>query len=146
MSNRAPSQLQTVVTFNTTAFNRTDRKPYFINDCCYGDDLARWMIAELKNQKIRASDEPAQEDFGWYLTFDLSDTKYFFILTYRPDDITKGSTWIGFIERKMPPFKALFCSPNQAIPPEVAQAIDRVLSSSKQIHDIRWHDHKNPPY
>ena len=48
----ASTHPQTVVTFRTTAFNVTERKPHFINDGCYGDDLARWMIAELAKQEV----------------------------------------------------------------------------------------------
>ena len=141
-----PYQNQSVVTFHTTAFNITARKPYFINDCCFGDDLARWMIAELRKQNVQAFDEPAQEDFGWYLTFELANTKYFFLISYRPDDISKGSTWIGFIERKLSPLKALLRSPKQAIPLEASQVIDRALSNCTQIRDIRWHYHQDAPY
>jgi hypothetical protein len=141
-----PSAGQSVVTFHTTAFNMTERKPYFINDCCYGDDLARWMIAELKNRGIHADAEPGQEDFGWYLTFELANTKYFFLISYRPDDITKGATWIGFIERKLPPLKTLLRASNKTIPLEAPQAIDQVLSNSTQIRDIRWHAPRRAPY
>jgi hypothetical protein len=32
------TQIRTVVTFNSSAFNTTQPKSYFINDCCFGDD------------------------------------------------------------------------------------------------------------
>jgi len=32
------------VIFQSTAFNTSQPKDYFINDCCYGDDVARWLM------------------------------------------------------------------------------------------------------
>ena len=40
------SDIRTVVTFQSSAFNTSERKDYFINNCCYGDDVAR-VIAEF---------------------------------------------------------------------------------------------------
>jgi hypothetical protein len=143
MNSNAPTQSQTVVTFRTTAFNHTERKSYFINDGCYGDDLARWMIAELAKQGARTIGDADQEDFGWYLTFEIANSKYFFLTSYRADDISVGATWIGFIERVSSPLGRLFGRQNQNIAPEAAQAIHRVLSNAPEIHEIQWHGSKD---
>jgi hypothetical protein len=143
MASSAPAANQTVVTFNTTAFNHTERKPYFINDCCFGDDLARWMIGELAKQGVRTISDADQEDFGWYLTFEVGDSKYFFLTSYRSDDISVGATWIGFIERVSTPFGRLFGRQNRNIAPEAAQTIHKVLSKSPEIHQIQWYDPKD---
>src|SRR5436309_11843745 len=60
---------RTVVTFQSGVFNTTERRPYFINDACYGDDVARWIISELHLRGIPSDPEPGQEDFGWYVTY-----------------------------------------------------------------------------
>ena len=39
--------VRTVVTFRSSAFNTTESKDYFINECCFGDDAARWIIERL---------------------------------------------------------------------------------------------------
>jgi len=121
----------------------TERKPYFINDCCYGDDFARWMIAELKSQGIQAADEPGQEDFGWYLSFELASNPYTFCVSFRPDDTAKGATWIGFIERQVSPLGALFRKHKRDIALEACQLIDQVLSKSPQIREIRWYNERD---
>jgi len=46
------AEIRTVVTFESTAFNMTQPKDYFINACCFGDDLAEWLIGELRKQGI----------------------------------------------------------------------------------------------
>jgi hypothetical protein len=33
------ARVRTVVVFKSEMFNTTERKPYFVNDCCFGDDL-----------------------------------------------------------------------------------------------------------
>src|SRR5580700_9256202 len=42
------SRVRTVVTFESTAFNLAEPKNCFINPCCFGDDLAKWLIGELR--------------------------------------------------------------------------------------------------
>src|SRR6266481_2083725 len=71
-SRRNSIQLQSMKTevyFHSTIFNCTEPKDYFINECCFGDDVARWLIKQLKAQGLQTADEPCQEDFGWYFTF-----------------------------------------------------------------------------
>jgi hypothetical protein len=60
------SKVRTVATFESTAFNMADPKDYFINPRCFGDDLAKWLIDELRKQGLETDDEPGQEDFGWF--------------------------------------------------------------------------------
>jgi hypothetical protein len=61
------SEIRTVVTFESTAFNMTEPKDHFINPRCFVDDVAAWLIRELRKQGIGTDEKPGQEDFGWYL-------------------------------------------------------------------------------
>lgn len=124
----------------------TERKPYFINDCCFGDDVAQWMIAELGKQGVMSSAEPGQEDFSWYLTFEIATRRFFFLISFRPDDVTNGATWIGFIERKCSVLEMLFRMHKRGVTVAAQQLIDRVLSSSPQIRDIRWYDNRDSSF
>ena len=67
--------MKTVAVFESRAFNHTEPKEYFINPCCFGDDLARWLMEELAQQGIGVDDEPGQEDFGWYFEFSIEAEK-----------------------------------------------------------------------
>ena len=62
------------VIFQSTAFNTSEPKDYFINDCCYGDDLARWIMEQLRARGIHTGQVPGQEDFGWFFTFRVGET------------------------------------------------------------------------
>jgi hypothetical protein len=52
------------ILFETTRFNCSEVKPHFINDCCFGEDLAAWLRDQLSLQGIPAR-APYQEDWGW---------------------------------------------------------------------------------
>jgi hypothetical protein len=53
-------KVRPVVTFRSTAFNVTEKHTYFINDCCFGDDVAKWLIGELRKEALQTDDEPGQ--------------------------------------------------------------------------------------
>ena len=65
-----------VILFKTDRFNLSEVQPHFINPCCFGEDLARWLQAELGRKGV-VSSEPGQEDWGWYLDAKLGETTYF---------------------------------------------------------------------
>src|SRR6516165_4262206 len=90
---------RTIVTFRSAAFNTSERRVYFINDGCYGDDLARWLMAALASRGTRTDAEPGQEDFGWYFTFHAGASPHHFVVAFRPEPEPHGF-WIGWIERR----------------------------------------------
>jgi len=45
--------MNTVAVFESEAFNHTEPKDDFINLCCFGDDLARWLMGELAQRGFR---------------------------------------------------------------------------------------------
>ena len=54
------------IRFKSTLFNTSVPQEYFINPCCYGDDVAGWLAAALRT-KSYAVEGPEQEDWGWYV-------------------------------------------------------------------------------
>jgi hypothetical protein len=78
------SEIRTVVTFEATAFNMTEPKESFINPCSFGDDVANWLISELRKRSVRTDEKPGQEDFGWYLNFEITGTGHTFVIGHRP--------------------------------------------------------------
>jgi hypothetical protein len=132
-------RIRTTVTFQTPLFNTTEPRDYFINECCYGDDLARWMIQRLTARGIKCDAEPGQEDFGWYLIFGLQHTSYHLILGYIPNDTAETGEWFCCLERRTSLIGFLFGAAKRRIQPEAAEAVHKALSSSPEIHNIRWH-------
>jgi hypothetical protein len=62
------------------AFHVTQPPSHFINPCGYRDDLARGVVVELRKQNVTAKDEPGQENFGWYLNFEVAGLHHFFVV------------------------------------------------------------------
>src|SRR5690242_1220000 len=94
------SEIRTVVTFESTAFNMTKPRDYFINPCCFGDDVAGWIISQLRKQGIRTDEKARQEDFGWYLNFVADGIDHTLVIGHRLTGETEAGTWIGWLERK----------------------------------------------
>lgn len=132
--------MKTEVSFHSTAFNCTEPRDYFINDCCFGDDAARWLIQQLRAQGIQTADEPGQEDFGWYFGFTAGGAEHCFIIGFQPNDPATGDRWLGWIERPTGFLKSLFGGRKRGILPEAVQAIDKALRSSPEIRHITWQE------
>jgi hypothetical protein len=128
---------RTIVTFRSAAFNISERRSYFINDGCYGDDLARWLMAELAARGTPTAAEPGQEDFGWYFTYHVGAAAHQFIIAYRPEPEPHG-LWIGWIERGAGLVGSILGARRRATADALA-TIHVALSQSDRVSDVRWH-------
>jgi hypothetical protein len=133
------SEIRTVVTFESTAFNMAEPKEYFINPCCFGDDVAKWVISELRKQGLKTAEKPGQEDFSWYLNFEVTGIGHTLMVGHRPTGETEAGTWIGWLERSRGLIGSLFGGHKRGVEPSAVEAIHRILSSSALIRDVRWH-------
>jgi len=132
-------ETRTVVTFESAAFNMAEPKDYFINPCCFGDDVAKWLISELRKQGVEADEKPGQEDFGWYLNFKVNGTEHTFVVGHRPNSDSEAGTWIGWLERSRGLVGSLLGGRKRGIRPSAVEAIHGILSTSPLIRDVRWH-------
>jgi hypothetical protein len=64
------------ILFETARFNISEVKQHFINDCCFGEDLAGWLKDRLKARNMEAK-EPYQEDWGWEFSVRDSVRSYY---------------------------------------------------------------------
>jgi hypothetical protein len=62
--------------FTTDRFNLSHPHEYFINECCYGDDAAGWVVEQLRARSLAVT-EPDQEDWGWYFHAQFNGASYF---------------------------------------------------------------------
>jgi hypothetical protein len=132
--------MRTVVTFQSRSFNTTEPKEYFINECCFGDDLCKWLIQRLRANSIQTDDEPGQEDFGWYFEFTVPDGAHCLVLGFRPGDTDDDEDWVGWIERSKGPLGSIFGGRNKGIASSALTAIHTVLSNASEISNVRWHE------
>jgi hypothetical protein len=133
------AKIRTVVTFESSLFNTSDPKDYFINPCCFGDDVAIWLAEQLRAKGYEAEGKPGQEDFGWYFTFRISGIEDCFVIGHRPTGEEEVGVWIGGLERGRGLVASLLGRRKRGIEMVAAQAIHQILSRSPQIWNIRWH-------
>jgi len=132
--------MNTEVAFHSNAFNCTQPRDYFINDCCFGDDVCKWLIAQLRARGIATADKPGQEDFGWYFTFTVDGAEHCFVVGFQPNDPAKGDRWLGSIERSVGFLRSIFGGRRRDISPKAVEAIDAALKSSTDIRKMVWHE------
>ncbi len=133
------AEVRTVVTFQSEAFNTSETKSYYINPYRFGDDVARWISSEFQQRNIEVGEEVGEEDFGWYLTFQLNGIEYSFVLGWREGDETEPDVWLGWLERDAGFVASLFGGRKKNIASEAAVAIHEILSQTDKVHDVRWH-------
>lgn len=124
----------------TTLFNATEVRDYFINDCCFGDDCAAWLIDKLKAKSdLQVDAEPIQEDWGWCFGVSVGQRSFLIgIGLYEDDDVP--NRWLVFIDSQLGFIKGrLFGQTDQAEHLTVCEAMDRVLKCEPAILDIHWH-------
>lgn len=126
------------VLFRSSAFNTTQVHDYFINECCFGDDVARWLAAGLRSRGVESVGEPGQEDFGWYVSFRFGAQWYTIVLGWRPGEGDKPGDWMATIERRVGLLKSLFGQGARDVEAGALQAIDSVLKASPEISAVRW--------
>lgn len=73
------------ITFRTDKFNLSVVGSDFINDCCFGEDLSRWLVSELPSAGIVA-DIVCMEDFGWASQAECQGASYLMCVAGNSDE------------------------------------------------------------
>src|SRR5262245_9384590 len=122
--------------FKSSAFNTSDVREYFINDCCFGDDLAKWLIARLRAAGLDTDDEPGQEDFGWYFNFHVAAGPHCCVVAYHEDE--PEGTWHVTLERQLGLIRSVFGGRGHGIDAQAIDAIRNALESAPEIRELQW--------
>lgn len=130
--------MQPQVTFRSDRFNTAQPREHFIDPECFGDDVAAWLIQELRTRGVDVDPEPGQEDFGWYLRYRVHGAAYCFVLGLIPGDAAEPPCWAGWFERETGFLAALLGGRNRGIPPAAMATVGDVLGSSPIIRDLEW--------
>jgi hypothetical protein len=132
-------RMRTLVTFQSTAFNTTQQKLYFINPGCYGDDAARWLMLRLRAAGLATDPEPGQEDFGWYFNFTVLEGQHCCVLGLRPASDGVPETWVAWLERRRSFLGSIVGGRDRGIASTAVSAIHEALSAP-EILALRWHE------
>jgi hypothetical protein len=134
MANQA---VRTIATFQSASFNITEPKEYFINPCCFGDDLAAWLVARLREAGVEVDAELGQEDFGWYFTFEVAEASHCVVLAY--DD---NGRWVAEVERDVGLLRSLFGGRRKRIAASAVRALHGALAAP-EIENLQWHERQS---
>jgi hypothetical protein len=128
----------TNVTFSffSKYFNRTETKNYFINTNCFGDDLASWLKDALQGTGAKVEqDGPDQEDFGWYVNFEVSGTSYSCVVLFQENT----DRWVCTLEYNAGLVGSLFGKRKKPVPGAVSQLFDNIFQSKPEIFEkVEW--------
>jgi hypothetical protein len=127
---------RTHVTFKTERFNHNEVRPYFINDGCFGDDCALWLVRELRARGWRDLAEPWQEDWGWQTGGAREERQYLLSVGLIPED---SPEWLVHVQESMSLVDRIRRPASPSAIPALVRAIHEVLSNAHDVGDIRWH-------
>jgi hypothetical protein len=122
--------------FKSSAFNTSEVREYFINDCCFGDDLAKWLIARLRQAGLETDNEPGQEDFGWFFNFNVSTGAHCCIVAFQEDD--PEGIWHITLERQRGFIPSLLGRRGRGIDAQAVDAINTALRSAPEVRELHW--------
>ena len=117
--------MRNAVRFKSAKFNTSEPKDYFINDICYGDDLANWLCEYLKKRGVKIA-EPWQEDWGWQ--FEAEN----FLISVAFD----GEVWQIYCEPILSFFEKLTGKTGDVA--EITKAFHEIFKKEPQISEILW--------
>jgi hypothetical protein len=130
---------RTIAEFRTKAFNTTVTKPYFINPGSFGDDFLQQVILALRALGVGVAQAPEQEDFGWFITFQVEGHEYCFVVGWQPGDDADDGKWIGEVERSRGLLGSRLGRRKSEISPKATSLIHEVLSQLSDVHDLTWY-------
>ena len=125
------------VSFRSTHFENKQTKPNFTNACCFGEDLAVWLLTQVRDLPYILS-EPIQEDYGWGFWVG----RYFWVaIGIMDEDIgAENPEWLITVAYD-PGFslkQRLFGKPDRAAQLQICLSLHATLSAAQDITEIRW--------
>lgn len=117
--------MRNAVRFRSARFNTTEIKDYFINEICFGDDLANFLNENLKKRGLKII-EPWQEDWGWQFEADHCLISVAF----------DGDIWQIYVEPILSVFQKLTGKATDIS--GVTKNLHQILENAPQIYEIQW--------
>jgi hypothetical protein len=123
--------------FKTGRFNLSKVQPHFINPCCFGEDLARWLHEQLSERGICAA-EPYQEDWGWELRAEEDGKRYYVGVGGNSDDGTSDmGEWRIIIEKARSIRDRLTGKGKMSADDRMMKAVEEILAGEPDFQGFR---------
>ena len=126
------------ILFETARFNCSEVKGHFINDCCFGEDLAAWLRSRLNACGLEAG-EPYQEDWGWEFPIkDASGSYYIGVGGNALEDISDKNRgeWRLMISKRRSLWDRLAGKNKMAASEPIVSAILAILSGEPDFSNF----------
>ena len=129
-------ELRTCATFQSSRFNTTEPREYFLNPGCFGDDCAQWLVALLRTAGVPGVAEPWQEDWGWQTRAELESTRVLISIGLVPAD---PPHWLLMLDEERSLRARLFGRAHPQVVVRLAEAIHRGLAAEQTTRALRWY-------
>ena len=126
------------ILFKTSRFNLSKVGEHFINPCCFGEDLARWLRLQLEEKNVFAT-QPYQEDWGWELSVTHSNDSYYLGMSGNADDSAANSDegeWRIIVEKRRSIWQRLTGKGKIAADDALVVLIENILSRQPDISNV----------
>jgi hypothetical protein len=126
------------ITVETGMFEHRLVKPHFINPCCFGEDFASWLkaqVAALTGSGFTFS-EIVQEDYGWGFWARHGKDPFWVAFSYMGDGPQEApAQWVISVnyDPGLNLLKRLFHKPDRAALQELWDHVRQALSSQAAI-------------
>lgn len=127
--------MNTHVTFTTAVFETKTPQANFINPCCFGEDCAKWLAAELTGKGLAVA-AVVQEDWGWIFTVTV-DGRAFWVGVGSLEE--EADQWLVFCDSRLSFFKKMFGKADEASQRLLCNTIDDVLKSTSHVSEVQWY-------
>jgi hypothetical protein len=127
------------VTFRSRRFENKTPQPHFINERCFGEDVAEWLRAGIDPRfKPR---EVTQEDYGWGFWTKVAGDPYWIYAGVMDESIGQDEAeWLVGVAHDpgLSIVRRLFHKPNLEDLLAVARSVDDVLHGAGDVRSIEW--------
>jgi hypothetical protein len=129
------------ITVVTDLFEHKEVKPHFINPCCFGEDFAAWLLAQLAPLREAGFElsEPIQEDYGWGLWARHGADAFWIALGCVEDAPTDGpAEWVVSVDYDpgLNIMKRLFHKPDPQAFARLCDAIRHSVASNPRMRVV----------
>lgn len=126
------------ITFITDLFESKEVKAHFVNDRCFGEDLAHWLVEKSKGSEF-VFGEPFQEDWGWAVFAEANSEKFVIGFGIMDESIGEvNADWTITVD-KMRKWM-LFGSNDSPLRARLCDLIQNILRNEPEIREVRWED------
>lgn len=129
------------ITIETDLFEHREVKPHFINPCCFGEDFAAWLKAQLSPLADSGFDisEAIQEDYGWGFWARRDKDPFWVALSYVGDGPQEQpAQWVISVnyDPGLNLLKRIFHKPDQMALNQLRDSVCQALMSNTAIRIV----------